>query len=99
MSAQHAAEMLVAHAQAAAYHQGKEAGRQEAMRLVRSLNQRIQAAAIPFDTSDTIAALSHLEDILADLTGESSREKDRRNKATREADELLTAADNTITGR
>ena len=99
MSASKAAEMIVHHTQAASYHQGRESARQEAMRLVRSLNQRIQSASIPFDTSDTIAALSHLEEVLADLTRESSREKDRRNKATREACELLVAADNAITGR
>jgi hypothetical protein len=99
MSAQHGAEMIVHHTQAASYHQGKEAGRQEAMRLVRQLNQRIQSAGIPFDTSDTIAALSHLEDILADLTRESERAKEQHNKVLREVDATLTAASNAISGR
>lgn len=95
MSAQHAAEMIVAHTQAACFHQGKEAAYAQAMRLVRNVKQA--AANLPM--AEVLAMLERTENTLYDFANEEGRHKDRRNKAVREADEALTAADNAITGR
>jgi hypothetical protein len=87
MSAQHAAEMIVHHTQAAAYHQGKAAGRQEAMRLVRQVKQRLdEQGAI---SAAAYEELARMEEILYDLTKESEGDASRHNAILRDADATL----------
>jgi len=95
MSASHAAEMIVHHTQAASYHQGKATAYAAAMRLVRNAKQ--QASHLPM--VEVLAMLERTETTLYDLAQEEDARKDAHNRATREADELLTAASNTISAR
>lgn len=85
---QDAAAALVTHVQSAAYMEGKAAGRQEAMRLVRSLQRRIQVEEM--SPPAILHALAHLEDVLADLTREAERVTKTHATLLYEASRLLT---------
>lgn len=92
MSAQHAAELLTAHTQAASYHQGKEEAYGMAMRLVRNMKQ----TAYTRPMAEVIAMLDRTETVLYDAAQEAQTKKDARNRVVNEADALLSDLSNRL---